>query len=73
MSARASLVNRASMSAQLRIATVCVQHGHSESHTGGREGGGEERRGVEMSVVSGSCGPWSLKKNIYLYRFYAAV
>lgn len=34
------------MSAQLRIATVCVQHGHSESHTGGRE---EERRGEERS------------------------
>lgn len=71
MSARAALVNRASMSAQ-PVSLLCQ---YCTGILGPREGGGregrtdrggrkgeerEERRREQMSVVGGSCGPWSL-------------
>lgn len=59
---------------------MSVQHGHSRSLRGGREGGrteegggerrgGEERRGEQMSVVRGSCGPQSLTKMTVFHYF----
>lgn len=57
---------------------MSVQHGHSRSLRGGREGrrtdrggrrGEEVRRGEQMSVVRGSCGPQSLTKMTVFHYF----
>lgn len=61
---------------------MSVQHGHSQPQRGGREGGEdgprraegrgeerEERRREQMSVVRGSCGPWSLTKMSVFHYF----
>lgn len=82
MSARASLVNRASMSAQ-PVSLLCQYNtgilGPTEE--GGREGRGgrtdrggrkgERRRGEQMSVVRGSCGPWSLTKKMSVFHYFS--
>ena len=79
MSARASLVNRASMSTQ-PVSLLCQYNTGilSPREEGGRDGGregvreGEDRggrRGEQMSVVRGSCGPWSLTK-MYVFHYF---
>lgn len=80
MSARASLVNRASMSTQ-PVSLLCQYNtgilspreeggrGGGRTEEGGGERGGKERRGEQMSVVRGSCGPWSLTKMSVFHYF----
>lgn len=89
MSARASLVSRASMSAQ-PVSLLCQYstgilspREEGGEGRGGRteEGGREKRRGEErggkegeqMSVVRGSCGPLVIEKNVCVPLFCAIV
>ena len=43
--------------------------GGGRTEEGGGERGGKERRGEQMSVVRGSCGPWSLTKMSVFHYF----